>query len=287
MLEVILALVPAVAWGIYLFGINAVKVISASVITCALAEYISCLVRRKPLTLRDFSFLVTGVLFALTLPPTLPVWIVCLGAAVSIIIGKEIFGGLGQNIFNPALVGRAFLMASFPAHLTTWVKPFDAVSCATPLGIWKFQKAFTGINELFLGTTGGCIGETSALILLLGGLYLIIRKIADWRIPLSYLGSVTLISGILYIVNNSYGSIWFHLFSGGLLLGAFFMATDPVTCPVTRKGKFIFGTGCAIITMVIRYFGGLPEGVMYSILFMNALFPLIERFTVPKPLGKK
>jgi len=287
MLEVVIALIPAVSAGIYFFGLNALKIILTSILTCGISEYLCSLLRRKPASLKNFSFLVTGILFALTLPPSLPLWIVVLGAVVCIVIGKEIFGGLGQNVFNPALVGRAFLMASFPAQLTNWVKPFDATSCATPLGLWKFQSTLTNNSVLFWGNVGGCIGETSAFALLAGGIYLIIKKTADWRIPLSYLGGVMAISGTVYTFNHAYGSCFFHLLSGGVLLGALFMATDPVTCPVTKTGRFIFGSGCAIITMVIRYVGGLPEGVMYSILFMNALSPLIERLTIPKPLGKK
>ena len=206
---------------------------------------------------------------------------------MAILIGKEVYGGLGYNIFNPALVGRAFLVASFPQYLTRWISPFDAKSCATPLALWKFQHQLTNWQDLFLGNVGGCLGETSSLALIIGGMYLIIRRIADWRIPLSYIGTSAILSFLFYLKNPLNGSVAFHIFSGGLLLGAFFMATDPVTSPITSRGKIFFGIGCGILTMLIRYFGGLPEGVMYSILFMNALTPLINRVSKPLPFGRK
>ncbi len=287
MLRVVVALLPAVLAGFYFFGLRAFVVVLVSVVSCAAFEFLGCLLLKKPYSLGDFSFLVTGFLYALVLPPQIPLGVVVLGAGVSILIGKQIYGGLGKNIFNPALVGRAFLMASFPRYMTSWVRPFDAVSSATPLGLWKFQHKIVLVRDLFWGNVGGCIGETSSFVLLLGGFYLLYKRIIDWRIVFSYLGTVFFWSLFFYLKDPSWAGPLFHLFSGGLMLGAFFMATDPVTSPITKKGRFMFGIGCGLMTAVIRYFGGLPEGVMYSILFMNALTPLIERFTAPKILGAK
>ncbi len=286
MLFVILGVLPSLVWSIYLFRFNALRVIILSVLSCFLAEFLYCKLLKKSLSVKDFSFLVTGVLYALALPPNIPSYPCVLGGFFSIIIGKMIFGGLGQNIFNPALAGRAFLMASFPVYMTTWIKPFDGVSCATPLNLWKFSGIITSLKDLFFGFTGGSLGEMSSFLLLIGGLFLIFTKTADFRIPLSYLGTVGVISSIFYLLNPLNGSPLFHLFSGGLMLGAFFMATDPATSPYTKLGKIVFGVGCGIVCMSIRYFGGLPEGVMFSILFMNALTPLINKLTLPKSFGR-
>jgi len=287
MKQVLIALLPAVTASIYFFGIKAVILIANCTFTAILTERIVLLLRRKPSTLNDYSAAVTGLLLALTLPPSLAWYAATLGSIVAISIGKHIFGGLGANIFNPALIGRAFLMAAYPKMLTTFIKPssVDAISSATPLILRKFSQIITPTSTLFFGKISGSLGETSAICLIIGGLYLLIRKIAGWRIPLSLLLTTTITSIILYLINPSWGSIWFHLFSGGLLLGAFFMATDPVTTPTTKKGRYIFGVGCGMLIMIIRYFGGLPEGVMYSILFMNALTPLINRYTKPRRFG--
>jgi len=287
MKQVMIALLPAVIASIYFFGIRAVLLIANCIFTALITERIILLLRKKPSTLNDYSAAVTGLLLALTLPPSVTWYAASLGSIVAISIGKHIFGGLGANIFNPALIGRAFLMAAYPKMLTTFIKPnsVDAISSATPLILRKFSQVITPNSSLFFGKVSGSLGETSAICLIIGGLYLLIRKVAGWRIPLSLLLTTTISSIILYLINPSWGSIWFHLFSGGLLLGAFFMATDPVTTPTTKKGRYIFGIGCGILIMIIRYFGGLPEGVMYSILFMNALTPLINRYTKPRRFG--
>ena len=287
MYQVIISLIPAVCVSIILFNWRACFVISLSVLSCVISEEIILRIRKKPSAIKDGSAALTGLLLALTLPPTVKWYEVILGGFFAIFFGKQIFGGLGQNIFNPALVGRAFLAAAYPQDLTTWIKPFhfEAITCATPLALRKFDHVITPLKDLFLGTTGGCLGETSALCLILGGIYLLVRRVIDWRIPLSMILTVSFISSIFYFLNPLNGSVLFHLLSGGFLLGAFFMATDPVTTPVTKKGRFIFGIGCGILIMIIRYFGGLPEGVMYSIIFMNAFVPLINRLTFPKPFG--
>ncbi len=287
MKQVLIALLPVVIASVYFFGIRAVILIANCTLSAIVTERIILLLRKKPSTLNDYSAAVTGLLLALTLPPSVAWYAATLGSIVAISIGKHIFGGLGANIFNPALIGRAFLMAAYPKMLTTFINPnsVDAVSSATPLILRKFSQVITPTSTLFFGKVSGSLGETSAICLIIGGLYLLIRNVAGWRIPLSLLLTTTATSIILYLINPVWGSIWFHLFSGGLLLGAFFMATDPVTTPITKKGRYIFGIGCGILIMIIRYFGGLPEGVMYSILFMNALTPLINRYTKPRRFG--
>ena len=288
MLEVIAALIPATIAAIYFFQIHAVLLIINCVISTVASEYFVLKMRGKTSTLNDYSAVLTGLLLALILPPTTKWYAATLGSVFAIVVGKQIFGGLGFNIFNPALIGRAFLMAAYPKMLTTYIAPrsVDAVSTATPLMLKKFSQEITPTFDLFLGSISGSLGETSAICLVIGGVYLLIRKLADWRIPLAMLTFISAISFICYKVNPINGSTFFHLFSGGLLLGVFFMATDTVTTPVTKTGRYIFGVGCAIIIMILRYFSGLPEGVMYSILFMNAFTPLINRYTIPKPFGK-
>ncbi|MDD3296806.1 MAG: RnfABCDGE type electron transport complex subunit D [Candidatus Omnitrophica bacterium] len=289
MIRVAAALIPAVAASIYFFGLAAIRVIIICVSASILTEAVIMLLRKKKTTLGDCSALVTGLLLALILPPQTTGYAAIIGSVFAIAIGKQIFGGLGSNIFNPALIARAFLMAAYPKMLTTFASPrsVDAVSSATPLALRKFSHNFTPLWDLFTGKVSGSLGETSAICLIIGGAYLLIKKIADWRLSLSMLSTVTLIAFIAVKINPINGSVLFHLFSGGLLLGAFFMATDPVTTPATKKGRYIFGTGCGILIMIIRYFSGLPEGVMYSILFMNALTPSINRYTHPRPFGNK
>jgi electron transport complex protein RnfD len=260
---------------------------------------------------------VTGLLLALVLPPRLfptqvaggsagaaeLTWlgVVTIGAVFGIAIGKQVFGGLGSNIFNPALIGRAFLMAAFPTFLTTWTMPVtldavsaatssaaDAVTGATPLAAWKFAQHMTPLAKLFLGNIPGSLGETSALALLLGGLFLLVKRYADWRTPVGMLGTVAALTGGLWLYDpKHYASPAFHLLAGGLLLGAFFMATDPVTTPVTKVGRWVFGIGAGALTVLIRLKGGLPEGVMYSILLMNSVTPLVNRFTRPRQFGEQ
>ena len=287
MKQVIIALLPAVVASIYFFGIRAVMLIANCTLSAIITERIVLLLGKRPSTISDYSAAVTGLLLALTLPPSLPWYAATLGSIVAIGVGKHIFGGLGANIFNPALIGRAFLMAAYPKMLTTFIKPgsVDAISSATPLALRKFSQVITPASTLFFGKVSGSLGETSAICLIIGGLYLLIRKVAGWRIPLSLLLTTTITSAIFSLLNPNWGSVWFHLFGGGLLLGAFFMATDPVTTPTTKRGRYIFGIGCGVLIMIIRYFSGLPEGSMYSILFMNALTPLINRYTKPRRFG--
>jgi electron transport complex protein RnfD len=285
--QVVVALLPATIASVFFFKYHALILIANCIISAAITEMIILKIRKKPVIINDFSAVVTGLLLALILPPTTTWYAAWLGSIFSIFIGKHLFGGLGCNIFNPALLGRAFLMAAYPKMLTTFIEPFsvDAISGATPLALEKFGHTITPTLKLFLGNIPGSLGETSALCLIAGGAYLLIRKIADWRIPLSLLGTVIIISTVAFISKPETGSVVFHLFSGGLMLGVFFMATDPVTTPVTKAGRYIFGIGCGIFIMIIRYFGGLPEGVMYSILFMNACVPLINKYTKPKRYG--
>ena len=294
MWSVIGALVPASAMAIYYFGWRAFWMITACVAAALLSEIaINRLTGKRP-SIRDGSAAITGVLLALTLPPSFPVALGALGSVFAIVVGKQVFGGLGSNIFNPALLGRAFLQASFPVAMTTWTYPdtpkfsgMDAVSAATPLGQFKFEQVMTDYADLLVGNIGGCLGETSVIAIVLGGLFLIVRKYADWRIPLSFLGTVFLLGGVFWLVDPAQNpDPLFHLLSGGLMLGAFFMATDMVTSPITPKGAWIFGIGAGIILIVIRIYGGLPEGVMYSILLMNGLTPLINRYTRPKIFGE-
>jgi len=279
MYKVVLALVPAALAGIIFFGIRAALIYTVSILTSVITEYLFMKIRKKPIAINDGSAAVTGLLLALTLPPYLPLWMAAVGAAVAIGLGKMVYGGLGSNVFNPALVGRAFLLITFPVAMTTW-SAADAVSSATPLNLLKMQGETTEYLKLLLGNVGGSLGETSAVAILLGGAYLLYSMLIDWRIPAAFLG--TTVSFVLL----SGGDPIVHLLSGGLLLGAFFMATDMVTTPLTRKGKWIFGIGCGLITAIIRLYGGYPEGVMFSILLMNAVTPVINRYTRPKMYGR-
>jgi len=276
-------LLPTIA-GIYFFGYHALLVVIVSVVAALLTEYGVKKLRNKPFVM-DGSTIVTGLLLALTLPPTIPLWMVAVGSIFAIAIVKEAFGGLGHNIFNPALGGRAFLAACFALKMTTWVAPMgfnaDAVTTATPLNssfIWAGTKLAL-YRDLLLGNVGGSIGETSALLILAGGILLLVLGIINWRIPVAYIGTVALFSLILG------QDALFHILAGGLMLGAFFMATDYVTSPITNKGRIIFGIGAGILTVIIRQFGGLPEGVTYAILFMNAVTPLIDRYIKIRPYG--
>jgi electron transport complex protein RnfD len=293
MYTVIFALLPAVLAGIYFFGLRALFLIIICVVTAVVTEYFMHKIMRKEVSANDWSAVVTGLLLALCVSPELPYFAAILGAIFAIAIGKQLFGGLGFNIFNPALVGRAFLAAAFPVHMTTWVSPLarrgaEAISSATPLALMKFQQISTPYWNLLMGNISGCIGETSALLLLLGGLFLVWRGIINWRIPASYLGTVAVLGGIFWMVNPAqYPDPLFHLLAGGLMLGAWFMATDLVTSPLTSKGMWIFGVGAGILAIVIRLFSGLPEGVMFSILIMNAFVPLINKYARPRILGMK
>lgn len=281
---VVLALLFPTGAGIYFFGYYAILVIITSTATAVITEYIIKKLRRIKFVM-DGSAVVTGLLLALILPPTLPLWMVVIGSAFSIAVVKEAFGGLGYNIFNPALAGRAFLSVCFPEKMTTWVLPpyfsFDAVTGATPLSesfSWQGDK-LTLYKDLFIGNTAGSLGETSALFILIGAIILLALRLIDWRIPLTYIGIVALGSFLLG------KDVIFQLLAGGLMLGAFYMATDYVTSPVTGGGRIIFGVGAGILTVLIRNFAGMPEGVCFSILFMNAVTPLIDKYVRPKPYG--
>lgn len=288
MRTVLLALLPSALAGIYFFGLHALWLMLTCMVVAVAAEAAVQAARKKPVTVSDGSALVTGLLLALSLPPALPLWMGALGAAIAIILAKQLFGGLGTNPFNPALAGRAFLAAAFPVQLTAWntlggslaAVGADALTSATPLKLWKMQHVGTAFGQLFLGSHLGSIGETSVLAILLGAALLLARRIIDWRIPTGYLGTVAVLS--LVLGQNPL----FHLLSGGLMLGAFFMATDYVTTPVTPAGRWFFGIGAGVILMVIRLYGGLPEGVTYSILIMNGFAPLIGRATWPKKFGE-
>jgi electron transport complex protein RnfD len=286
------ALLPAALAGIYYFGLRALGLILVCVATAVATEYVINKLMKKEVTVMDGSAALTGLLLALCISPSLPFFAAILGSIFAIAIGKLLFGGLGYNIFNPALIGRAFLAAAFPVHMTNWIAPLtsrgvEAVSSATPLAVMKFQHGLTPYWDLLMGNVSGCLGETSALLLLVGGLILAVWA-GLWRIPLSYLGTVALLGGIFWMVDPSkYPDPLFHLLAGGLMLGAWFMATDPVTSPLTRKGMVIFGMGAGILVIVIRLFSGLPEGVMFSILIMNAFVPLINRYTRPRILGAR
>lgn len=282
MLDVLIALVPAAVAGIVLFGPRAAAVLAVSILSALLSEWICCKVRKRPNTLGDLSAAVTGLLLGLNLPVGLPLWMAAIGSAVAIVIVKQMFGGLGHNFANPAITGRIVLMVSFPTAMTTWVAPFswmnqtDAVATATPLAGGEAT-----LRELFLGLRGGCIGEVCAAALLVGGVYLLLRRVITPTAPLAFILTV---GGMMWI----FGENPLHqMLSGGLLLGAIFMATDYVTTPSGWKGQLIFGIGCGLITALIRQFGSMPEGVSYSILLMNILTPYINRFTAPRPFGTR
>ncbi|MEW7977000.1 MAG: RnfABCDGE type electron transport complex subunit D [Candidatus Sedimenticola endophacoides] len=306
MLDVWLALLPATLAGIWFFGLGALLVLLASMAGALATEWAFTPASRRRAAIGDNSALLTGLLLGLTLPPGLPLWMAFLGAAVAIGIGKVIWGGLGHNLFNPALVGRAFLLGTFPIAMTTWAPaggpfweippsllalPFqspayDALSSATPLGLMKFEQQGTALPELLLGNTGGCIGETSGALLLLGGLFLLLRRDFDWRIPTGIFLAAATFSALLSLIGDGYPGPLFTLLSGGMLLGALFMATDPVTSPLTPRGAWIFGLVTGFLVVLIRVFGGFPEGMMYAILLMNAATPLIDRYTQPRVFGR-
>ncbi|MCE5252368.1 RnfABCDGE type electron transport complex subunit D [bacterium] len=318
MFSVILSLLPALAGSIYFFGFRALVITVISVISCVAAEWIIGKLTGKQLTIRDGSAIVTGILLAFNLAAGVPWWIPVIGGVFAIGVGKMTFGGLGYNPLNPALLARVFLLLSWPVEMTTtWTAPRgmavpDAVSVATPLGILKetmkvlknsdmfSNNIDTIVNagekmadiqgslmDLFIGRVPGCLGETSAMLLLVGAAFLLYKRYIGWRIPFSFIGSVALLSWIFGGYEGFFTGPWlFHILSGGVFLGAFFMATDMVTSPVTPMGRLIFGTGCGAITVIIRLIGGYPEGVSFSILLMNLTVPLIDRYTQPKVFGE-
>ena len=322
MYGVIYAMIPAALVSIYFFGFSAVRVLLISVVACLLVEYIiQKYLLKSAISITDGSAIITGVLLAFNVPCNLPWWIIIIGAIVAIGIGKMSFGGLGKNIFNPALVGRVFLLISFPVQMTSWPIPkplftkavTDAITGPTPLGALKgelykegatiqkvMQDGITYIQDgvevtyripsyvdQLLGNMGGSLGEISAIALLIGAIYMLFRKIITWHIPAGYLGSAIIFSGILWLADPlHFIDPLFHLVTGGMMLGVFFMATDMVTSPMSAKGQLIFGAGAGILTILIRVFGAYPEGVSFAILIMNAFVPLIDRGFKPKRFGE-
>lgn len=288
MRDVLLALLPALLCGLYFFGLPALGVIVSCVVSAYVSELLCLKAMGKEVRITEQSAAVTGLLLSFCLPPALPIWMAALGSAFAIVIVKHLFGGLGQNVFNPALIGRAFLLASFPVAMTRWTNPLDGVTTATPLGILKEAtgQPLPDLSHLLIGTVAGSIGETSAIAVLIGGLYLLYRGHIDWRTPVCFLGTVFLLMTVAGMVKGE-GIHYplFHLLSGGLLLGAFFMATDWVTSPVTKLGRIIFGCGCGCLVVMIRLKGGYPEGVAYSILLMNVVTPLIDRYSKQRVFG--
>ncbi len=298
MMHVIIALVPAALAGIFFFGLNALIIMGLSVISSVAAEALYQKLAKKPVTVSDCSAALTGLLLAMNLPPTVPLWLPVVGSFFAILIVKQFFGGLGQNFLNPALGARAFLLASYPTLMTTWSHPagnpmattLDAVTTATPLGLLKtneFVPAAGDYMNAFLGNISGCIGETCALALIIGGLYLIVRKIITWHLPVTYIATVFVLTFIFGRGQFMGGYPLYEMFVGGLMLGAFFMATDYSTSPITAKGKVIMGLGCGILTSLIRVYGGYPEGVSYAILLMNLAVPIIDKFVKPRIFGVK
>ena len=293
MLNVIIALMPALCAGVCFFGWRALALTAVCVLSCVVFEFLCRKIMKRENTIGDLSAVVTGVILAMNLPVTLPLWIAAIGSFVAIVIVKQLFGGIGQNFANPAITARIVLMVSFPSAMTNWVLPakfgVDAVSGATPLRLVgmtadelaKAGQTVPGYKELLLGNTAGCLGETCAIALLIGGLYLAARRIISLAAPVSFIGSLALLS----LIHGD--DPLYQILAGGVFLGAFFMATDYATTPISTKGKVVFGLGCGIITFVIRAFGSYPEGVSFSILLMNVLTPYIEQMTRTKVFGAK
>jgi electron transport complex protein RnfD len=287
MRDVTIALAPAAAFGVYNFGLRALLILVISVVTAMLTEALCQMIRKQPITVNDFSAVVTGLLLGMNLPVSVPIWIPIVGSFFAIAIVKQAFGGLGHNFINPALAARALLVASWPVQMTTWtaVKP-DAQTSATVLGILKegLDPSFLpSLKDMLLGSIGGCIGETSAILLLLGGIYLIYRGVITIKIPGIYIGTVAILT--LLITGFDVETTMIHILSGGLILGAFFMATDYASSPITPKGQIIYAVGMGLLTTIIRFYGGYPEGVSYSILLMNVAAPLIDKYSKPRVFG--
>ena len=307
MYDVLYALIPAFLVSIYVFGISALVLTSVAVISCIVFEYlIQKYLLKTEITITDGSALITGILLAFNLPSNLPIWMIIVGALIAIGVAKLSFGGLGYNIFNPALVGRVFLLVCFPVQMTSWptavenyLSLVDAVTGETTLGIIKeglmygetmstISEKIPSAMELLLGITSGSAGEMSALALLLGGIFLIARKVITWHIPVTMLVTMAAMTGVFWLVNpEQYANPLIHILSGGAILGAFYMATDLVTSPMTKKGMVIFAIGIAVITVVIRLFGAYPEGVSFAILIMNAFVPLINTYFKPRRFGNQ
>jgi electron transport complex protein RnfD len=310
MRNVVYALIPVVLFSVYAFGLAALFTLVVAVLSCLITEHLLCKWSRQPTTVNDWSVVITGSIYGLTLPPDLPLWMTVAGGVIAVSLGKFIFGGLGYNPFNPALVGRAFLQAAFPTAMTSWTAPFnaerfmslpsstlafpltsphyDSLSSATPLAAMKFNHQPTDSMDLLLGLTSGSLGETCTVLIFLGGLYLIARNMMNWRIPAGIFITAIILSALFHFVNpERYPGVLFMLFSGGLMLGAMFMATDMVASPITNLGCFIYGILIGTLVVVIRLWGGMPEGVMYAILFANAVSPHIDRYIQPVPFGQR
>ncbi len=296
MRDVIIALLPALIGSVYFFGLRALVVTLVSVASCVFFEWLWCKLRTKPYKLHDLSAVVTGILLAFVCPPTIEYWMIVIGAAFAILLVKMLFGGIGKNIVNPALAGRAF-MFSWPVAMSTWVKvgwenqagllsTADAVTAATPLGaMHQGQLPADSLLDAFIGNVGGCIGETSVVLLLIGFVYLLMRKVLTPRIPLIYIGTVAVLSLLFPMGNDPLLWCGYQLCSGGLMLGAIFMATDYVTSPITKLGQVVYAIGCGVLTILIRYFGGYNEGVSYAILIMNCCVVLLDRIGRPTKFG--
>lgn len=287
MLDVIIAMMPALVASVWLFGWRSLGVVAVCVGSCVASEYLSRLVLRREQTVGDLSCIVTGILLAFNLPSTIPLWQAAIGGVVAIVVVKQMFGGIGHNFVNPALVGRIVLMMSFASSMTQYAAPrfmqVDGISSATPLAVADGEQVYDLVS-LFFGTHGGALGETCAAALLLGFVYMLLRRIITPTIPLTFIGTVFVLSWM--IEGNVYDATY-QILAGGLMLGAIFMATDYTTSPITPIGKVIFGIGCGVLTVIIRQFGSLPEGVSFAIVIMNVLVPLIEKATYSLPFGKK
>lgn len=282
MLDVIIALMPATIGSVFFFGMNALMLVLVTVISAVVFEAAFQKLFKRPVRIGDLSAVVTGLLLALNLPATAPWWVAVFGAGFAIIIVKEFFGGIGQNFMNPALAARAAMMASWPGIMTNYINT-DGISAATPLAILKEGGSLPGIQRMIVGDIGGVIGETSVILLLIGAAYLLIRKVIDWKIPVIYIVTTAIVLPLLGVNLND---VVYHILGGGLILGAFFMATDYASSPVTPLGRIIFAVGCGLLTALIRVKGGMPEGVSYSILLMNVATPVIERWTKPRVFGE-
>lgn len=291
MRDVVIALIPALLVGVYFFGVDALVLVMLSVVSCVAFEVVWQKFAKQPVTIKDLSAVVTGLLLAFNLPSGAPVYIPIVGAFVAIILAKQFFGGIGQNFINPALAARAFLLAAYPGAMTTFVSPVDATTMATPLVAFEMSHTagaaampMPSLMDVFIGNISGCIGEVSALAILLGGAYLLYRKVITWHIPVCYLGTIFVMNCLSGM--GIYDS-FYALFLGGAMLGAMFMATDYTTSPMTIKGQVIFAIGGGLIAAIIRLYGGYPEGVSYSILLMNLAVPLIDRYVSNTPFGRK
>ena len=298
MLDVIIAMLPALVWGVINWGINVLLLTVVSVVGCMFWEWLYRKVMKKPQSVGDLSCVVTGMLLAFVCPPSIPWWMLIIGDFFAIVVVKQLFGGIGKNFVNPALAGRAFLVGSYAGAMTSWAVPgsvaifntADVVTAATPMAFLKTGDiaaltADVSVMDMFLGKIGGSMGEVSALCLLIGGVYLIIRKVISWHIPVAYIATVAVLSFLFPKAGTGFEWMMYSVFGGGLFLGAFFMATDYATSPVTKKGQLIYAIGCGLFTVLIRYFGSYNEGVCYSIMVMNLLVALIDKYTKPTRFG--